>query len=64
MSEEAKFVLVESFADELKEEEAPFWLAMLRIYKELAWQVERGPRRDRVHDAMERARAHWLGWEE
>ena len=46
--------------DELKEEKAPFWLEMLRIYKELAWQLDRGPRRDEMHDRMEKARERWL----
>ena len=47
-----------------KLEDAPFWLAMLRIYKELAWQLDRGPRRDQVHDAMDNARERWLRGDE
>lgn len=43
-----------------KEKEPPFWLAYLRVLKELAWTLDRGPRRDEVHGAMERAREHWL----
>jgi hypothetical protein len=64
MSDEETRIEIFSFADvERKpEKDPPFWLAMLRIYKELNWRTERGSKeRKFFEDRMERARDRWLG---
>jgi hypothetical protein len=50
-----------SGSDPLPEEQAPWWLAYLRILKELGWQTERGSKeRDDIDERMGRARERWL----